>query len=143
VHQVLMQLKQPKMYVTAACVRGSADGIVECAVAGHLPILRVRGGVVEEVTSPQLAIGMLDDATFTSSPVESRPGDLFAVLTDGLVEVFDDSRRELGFDWAKDVLRASGAEPLDAIANRLIAGARQHGAQLDDQTLLLIRRFPA
>jgi len=140
VHQVLMPLKQPNMYVTAACVRGGTDGVVDCAVAGHLPILRIRDGVVEEVTSPQLAIGMLDDATFTSCRVESKPGDLFAVLTDGLVEVFDGERHELGFDWAKDVLRGSGAEPLGAIADRLIAGARKHGTQSDDQTLLLIRR---
>jgi len=83
---------------------------------------------------------MFEDATFTSCTADSRPGDLFAVLTDGLVEVFDAERRELGFDWAKDVLLASGAQPLDAIAGRLIAGARQHGAQMDDQTLLLIRR---
>ena len=140
VHQVLMPLKQPNMYVTAACVRGGTDGVLDCAVAGHLPILRIRDGVVEEVTSPQLAIGMLDEATFTSCRVESRPGDLFAVLTDGLIEVFDGKRHELGFDWAKDVLRASGAEPLGAIADRLIAGARKHGVQTDDQTLLLIRR---
>ena len=108
-------------------------------MAGHLPILRIRDGVVEEVTSPQLAIGMLDDATFTSRRVESRPGDLFAVLTDGLVEVFDGKGHELGFDWAKDVLRTNGGEPLHAIADRLIAGARTHGVQTDDQTLLLIR----
>jgi hypothetical protein len=139
VHQVLMPLKQPNMYVTAACVRGGSDGAVECAVAGHLPILRVRDGAAEEVTSSQLAIGMLDDSTFTSCSVASRPGDLFAVVTDGLIEVFDGGRQELGFDWAKRVLRESGAEPLATIADRLIGGARAHGAQLDDQTLLLIR----
>lgn len=141
VHQVLMPLKQPNMYATAACVRGGPDGAVECAVAGHLPILRIRDGVVEEVTRPQLAIGMLDGASFRSCRVESRPGDLFAVLTDGLVEVFDSQGQELGFDWAKRVLRSGGAEPLAAIADRLIAGARHHGAQTDDQTFLLIRRF--
>jgi len=139
VHQVLMPLKQPNMYATAACVRGGAGGAVDCAVAGHLPILRIRDGIVEEVTSPQPAVGMLEDSTFTSCRVESNPGDLFAVLTDGLVEVFDARRQELGFDWAKRVLADSGSAPLAAIADRLIAGARQHGAQHDDQTLLLIR----
>jgi serine phosphatase RsbU (regulator of sigma subunit) len=143
VHQVLMPLKQPNMYVTAACVRGGSDGVVDCAVAGHLPILRIRAGVVDEVTSPQLAIGMLDDATFTSRRVESKPGDLFAVLTDGLIEVFDGERRELGFDWAKEILGGSGAEPLSVVADRLIVGARNHGAQLDDQTLPLIRNSRA
>jgi sigma-B regulation protein RsbU (phosphoserine phosphatase) len=139
VQQVLMPLKQPQMYITAACVRGGPEGTVDCAVAGHLPIVRVRDGVVEEVTVPQMAIGMFDNATFASCSVDSRPGDLFAILTDGLVEVFDRQQRELGFDWAKRVIGESAAAPLAAIADRLISGARQHGAQLDDQTLLLIR----
>jgi hypothetical protein len=30
--------------------------------------------------------------------------------------------------------------PLEEIADRLLAGARGHGVQLDDQTVLLIRR---
>ena len=56
-----------------------------------------------------------------------------------LVEVFDRQQRELGFAWAKQVIGESATAPLAAIADRLISGARQHGAQLDDQTLLLIR----
>lgn len=141
VHAVLMPLKQSNTFVTVACVRGAAPGQVECAVAGHLPILRARNGLVEEVTSPQLAVGMFDGTTFTSAPVECLPGDLFALLTDGLIEVFDRERNELGFDWAKGVLASSRDQPLSAIADQLLAEARAHGAQLDDQTLLLMRRI--
>jgi len=152
VHAVLMPLKQPQMFVTVACVRfvngvgghlkrtpDSADQ-VECAVAGHLPILRVRNGCVEEVTTPQIAVGMFDGSTFGSSSLDCLPGDLLALLTDGLIEVFDGERRELGLDWAKDVLKSRGDQPLSAIADQLLSGARAHGAQLDDQTVLLIRR---
>ena len=49
VHAVLMPLKA-ETFVTVACVRGGCANDVECAVAGHLPILRVRNGTVEEVT---------------------------------------------------------------------------------------------
>jgi hypothetical protein len=140
VHAVLMPLKRPQMYVTVACLRGGPGNQIECAVAGHLPILRVRRGCVEEVTSPQLAIGMFDGTTFSSSSVECLPGDTFALLTDGLIEVFDDHGNELGFEWAKRVLAATSRLPLATIADRLRADARAHGAQIDDQTLLLIRR---
>jgi Stage II sporulation protein E (SpoIIE) len=140
IHAVLMPLKQSNTYVTVACVRAGARDQVECAVAGHLPILRARDGLVEEVTFPQLAVGMFDGTTFGSSPVECLPGDLFALLTDGLIEVLDHERAELGLEWAKDVLRSLGDQPLSAIADRMLADARAHGAQLDDQTLLLIRR---
>jgi serine phosphatase RsbU (regulator of sigma subunit) len=56
---------------------------------------RRRGGCIEEVTSPQIAVGMLDRTTFSSSQVECQPGDVFALLAD----------------------------------------ARAHGSQLDDQTV--------
>ena len=59
-------------------------------------------------------------AGYRSWLVESQPGDLFAVLTDGLVEVFDAERRELGFDWAKRVLGEAGllAQLREAAAER-------------------------
>ncbi|HVQ12959.1 MAG TPA: PP2C family protein-serine/threonine phosphatase, partial [Vicinamibacterales bacterium] len=141
IQAVLIPLKQPQMFVTVACVRHGHGNQVECAVAGHLPILRVRNGHVEEVTSPQIAVGMFDGTTFSSSSAECMPGDLFALLTDGLIEVFNRERKELGFDWAKGVLRSSDGQPLSAIASRLLADARAHGTQLDDQTVLLIRRI--
>lgn len=140
VQAVLMPLKPPQTFVTVACVRGGPGDTVECAVAGHLPILRVRHGSVEEVTSPQMAVGMFDGATFTASSVECVSGDTFALLTDGLTEVFDEQRNELGLDWAKEVLKSCSGQPLSAIADRLLADARAHGAQRDDQTVLLIRR---
>jgi len=102
------------------------------------PVRRVRAGVVEEVPTPQLAVGMFDDAAFASTPVEWRRGGV--LLRDGLIEVFDAADRELGFEWAKTALGAVADRPLPEIAEHLLAGARNHGAQLDDQTVLLIRR---
>ena len=43
-------------------------------------------------------------------------------------------------DAIKLLLAASASLPLPEVADRLLAAARTHGAQLDDQTLLLIRR---
>jgi hypothetical protein len=140
VHAVLMPLKPSATFVTVACVRGGVDDRVECAVAGHLPILRVRNGTVEEVTEPQFALGMFDGTTFGSKTIDTQPGDLFALLTDGIVEVFDGDTRELGLDWAKEMLADNHDRPLAAIADRLFDTARAHGPQLDDQSLLLIRR---
>ncbi|HEU4693696.1 MAG TPA: PP2C family protein-serine/threonine phosphatase [Vicinamibacterales bacterium] len=140
VQAALMPLKQPNIFVTVAWVGRGADGEVECAVAGHLPILRARAGVVEEITHPQFALGMFEGAAFTSTRVECREGDVLALLTDGLVEVFDSAGRELGFEWAKKTLAAVADRTLQEIADHLLTGARNHGAQLDDQSLLLIRR---
>ncbi len=141
VHAVLMPLKPPQTFVTVACVRGGPTQTVECAVAGHHPILRVRNGRVDEVTTPQMAVGMFEQTTFEACVVDCLPGDLFALLTDGLIEVFDNQQQELGLDWAKGVLQSNSEQPLSVIGDRLLAGARAHGTQLDDQTILLIRRL--
>ncbi len=140
VQTTLMPLKQPNMFVTVACVQGGAGDAVECAVAGHFPILRVRAGLVEEVTTPQLALGMFEDAAFGSTHVECRHGDLLVLLTDGLVEVFDAAGAELGFERVKAALAAVADRPLAEVANHILSGARAHGIQTDDQSLLLIRR---
>ena len=141
-NEVLMPLKPPASFITVAAVRGCGDRI-EVAVAGHHPVLRVRGAHVEELTPPQLAIGMFADAAFEAQSAEWEPGDLLALVTDGLLEVFDTQDRELGMAGAREVLVAHHDRPLVEIADRLLASARGHGAQLDDQTVLLIRRSGA
>ena len=140
VNRVLIPLKQSNMFVTVAGVRSGGRDTLECAVAGHLPIVRIRSGVPEEVTTPQLAVGMFDAVDFLTSIVECRCGDLLVLMTDGITEVFDDKGRELGFENAKHLAAAHSTQPLAEIAERLVTAARAHGAQLDDQTVLLIRR---
>ena len=106
-------------------------------------MLRVRDAQVEEITSSQVAVGMFEDATFEAQAVDWRPGDLLALVTDGLLEVFDARDRELGMAWVRQALAVHAGRPLAEIAEHLLAGARAHGPQLDDQTVLLIRRLRA
>jgi serine phosphatase RsbU (regulator of sigma subunit) len=139
---VLLPLKSGSMFVTVACVRGGAGGALEYAVAGHLPILRVRRAAreVEEITTPQIPIGMFADYRFTASTIDCERGDLLALITDGLTEVFDAKDDEFGMEAVKAILARSADRPLAETSNEIVAAARAHGTQIDDQTLLLIRR---
>jgi serine phosphatase RsbU (regulator of sigma subunit) len=140
-NRVLFPLKSGSMFVTLACVRSNGPAL-EYAVAGHLPILRVSASTrqVEAITTPQIPIAMFEDFSFTSSALTCEPGDLLALITDGLTEVFDAGDRELGIERIEQILAASASRPLGEIADEILAAARAHGRQLDDQTLLLIRR---
>ncbi|HLQ75798.1 MAG TPA: PP2C family protein-serine/threonine phosphatase, partial [Terriglobia bacterium] len=135
---VLIPLMPATSFITVAGVRGWGTRI-ECAVAGHHPVLRVRGTQVDEITPPQMAVGMFPDAIFEAHVIDWQPGDFLALVTDGLLEVFDTQDRELGLAGVRKVLAAHHARPLAEIAERMLAGARAHGPQLDDQTVLLIR----
>ena len=142
---VLFPLTSSSMFVTVACVRGGTGGTLEYAVAGHLPILRVRATssdprAVEEVTTAQIPIGMFEDYRFTSATLDCDRGDVLALITDGLTEVFDAKDEQFGMDAVKAILGRLADRPLAEISQAIVAAARAHGTQIDDQTLLLIRR---
>ncbi|HYM22610.1 MAG TPA: PP2C family protein-serine/threonine phosphatase [Vicinamibacterales bacterium] len=140
INRELFPLKSGNMFVTVAGIGSRGSDSLEFAVAGHLPILRVRAGAVDELTTPQIPIAMFEAQRFASSTIDAQQGDLLALITDGLIEVFDAQDRELGLDALKVLLLERAGRPLRDIAERLVAAARAHGRQLDDQTLLLIRR---
>jgi sigma-B regulation protein RsbU (phosphoserine phosphatase) len=140
INSVLFPLKTGSMFVTLSSVRWTAGDTLEYAVAGHLPILRVRAGAVDEITTPQIPVAMFETYPFTSSTLDVRPGDILGLITDGLIEVFDRKDREFGLERVKSLLVEHASRPLPEIADRLVSAARAHGRQLDDQTVLLIRR---
>ncbi len=137
---VLFDPKAPTMFVTFAGTQATASEL-RFTVAGHLPILRYcrESDMVEELSMPQLPLAMFADTGYASSALSCSAGDVFVIVTDGLTEVFDGADREFGFDRVKALLREHGQAPLQMIEERLLAAVRAHGAQLDDQTLLLIR----
>ena len=140
-NRVLYRMKQPNMFVTFAGVRCAPSGSLEFIVAGHLPILRVaRDGHVEEITTPQIPIGVIEDYAFGSGVTAVEPGDLLALVTDGLTEVFDRDDQEFGLERLNHLLCQYRERPLAEIGDRMLAAVRAHGTQLDDQTMLLVRR---
>jgi sigma-B regulation protein RsbU (phosphoserine phosphatase) len=137
---VLLELKRPEMFVTFAALQFDGDSALQFATAGHLPILRcqVSALTVDELSTPQVPLAMFEDRTFAASRIAAQPGDLFVILTDGLTEVFDAQDREFGLDGVKALVRENANAPLDTLREILLGAVRQHGPQLDDQTLLLI-----
>lgn len=61
-------------------------------------------------------------------------------MSDGLTEVFDQGDGELGLEGVTEAFAAHGGGPLPAVADALMDRARRHGVQLDDQSVLLVRR---
>jgi len=82
---------------------------------------------------------MFEGSRYASAPVPCEPGDLFVLMTDGLTEVFDAADRQLGLDPLEDAIRRGARMPLGNLLDALVATARAHGEQTDDQTVLLVR----
>jgi phosphoserine phosphatase RsbU/P len=95
---------------------------------------------VREATTPQVPVGMFEERRFVSDRLTVPPGDLLVLITDGLTEVFDRQDEEFGLDRVKAFLATHARRPLEEIARGLVAQVRAHGEQIDDQTILLVRR---
>jgi serine phosphatase RsbU (regulator of sigma subunit) len=139
-NEVLCSLKARNMFATFGLVAYSPVEGLRYSLAGHPPILRRRGLTVEFLSDENLPIGVFPDASFQSTPLEIRAGDVLAVITDGLTEVFNTAGEELGMEAISEVLRVTGDRPLNEIAAAIFKRADQHGPRIDDQSLLLIRK---
>jgi hypothetical protein len=139
-NQVLLPLSAPNMYVTLAFLSYKWANM-ELATAGHVPVLHFdrQAGTVSERSVSNFPIALLSDVQFEVSETSSGPGDVFVFLTDGMTEVVDDHDCDLGLEPLKSVLIENAAAPLPELARRLRDRTFQHGKQIDDQTLLLIR----
>jgi serine phosphatase RsbU (regulator of sigma subunit) len=140
-NRTLIGVKSPNMFVTACCIGFGPTGL-RYALAGHLPVLVFRRatGMVEELRDGGIALGLVDDAGYEDRQFALGAGDVAALVTDGLTEVFDRHDREFGLNGVKGILAGHGRRSLAEIGARVLEAARAHGEQIDDQTFLLIRR---
>ena len=141
VNPVVFDLSKPNMFVTLAAVQSDGTDQLTFATAGHLPILHysTASALVEELTTPQVPVGIFEATRFLSTVVTARSGDIYALVTDGLTEVFDANDAELGLEPIKEMIRVHASRSLSEIAERIVDLSRGYGVQQDDQTVLLIR----
>jgi hypothetical protein len=141
-NSVFSSLSAPNVFVTFACIAGTQGPELTYALAGHLPILHYSKSQdrVEERSVSNLPLAVVPDADFRTATLTCEPGDVLAVLTDGLTETADEHDRELGLEPLKAAFLQYAGSPLREIADRLRTTALERGPQGDDQTVLLVRR---
>jgi hypothetical protein len=140
-NDVLCTLLEPNMFVTAALVLGRTDGRLDIASAGHLPVVRVSAPDrrPEPLIASGIALGVTPGQPFFKREVVAAKGDVFLLLTDGFTEVFDEADEEFGMHRVEQTVAERLEDPLEAIADGVASAVRAHGAQMDDQTILLAR----
>lgn len=141
-NRVLKQLFAPNVFVTFACVGANHGDELQFSIAGHPPILHCRkaDATVHELSLENPPLAVLAEAGFTTARLRCSQGDVLAIITDGLTESSNKTGIELGFGPLKDVLLKSATQPLPAIARAFRDTALRHGPQMDDQTVLLVRK---
>jgi phosphoserine phosphatase len=122
---------------------------LEYASAGHGPLFWYSAAT-QEVTctgGTGLPLGMFDPLDIEPAPtVDFAPGDLGVLLTDGIVEAQD--AKGLAFDKERviEIIRANaGGSPADLVSvlREKVRDYMAGGPQLDDLTLVVVKRRPA
>jgi hypothetical protein len=141
-NEVLYPLKKPDMFVTFCFLARNGEGL-RVGMAGHPAILHfsARTDEVAQLESPNMPLGILPSGDFTSSEILTEQGDVFALYTDGFLEPTNAAGEEFGLKRLQEELQKHGKEPLDMICRSLQESVARHGAQFDDQSLLLIRQL--
>jgi len=141
-NEVLYPLKRPDMFVTF-CFLSIVGDKLRVGLAGHPAILRFspKTNLVTPLECPNMPLGILPTGEFATSEVHAEAGQLFAMYTDGLLEAANAAGEEFGLKRFQAELEKHGKEPLDAIYRSLQESVARHGAQFDDQSVLLIRQL--
>src|SRR6266849_4963491 len=141
-NEVLFPLKKPDMFVTFCFLAKSGDR-VRVGLAGHPAVLHfsARTKEVSQVECPNMPLGILPSGEFASAEIETEGGDVCALYTDGFLETANAAGEEFGIARLQAELRKHGEEPLVVICRLLQESVARHGAQFDDQSLLLNRRL--
>lgn len=145
----IRQTTDSRTFVTLAHVRfrlgAAGGGLAEFTNAGHLYPYRVdREGRVTSVENPARPLGLGLPVTFKTVTAPVAPGDLWVLLSDGIVEATNGADEEFGFPRLQAVLAASAgksaAETRDAILSawRAFTG---HDTPVDDRTVLVLGGF--
>jgi serine phosphatase RsbU (regulator of sigma subunit) len=124
---------------------GRARPRIVYAGAGHTPplLLRAAGGAIQELRSQGLPLGVDGASPYAEGEIELLPGDRLLIHTDGLIEVYDGSRRQWGLDGLKHALIASADLAGREVIDKMLREARYFSGQRpfdDDVTVVLVER---
>jgi len=119
------------------------DGTLEFVRAGHPSPLLLRQGQVSELYSEgSFPIGLVEQASFSSTRIQLQPQDTLVLFTDGITEAEDSERELFGTDRLIDALSRHRDSSLGTLQIGILGAVEKFTggtSQSDDITLLVVR----
>jgi sigma-B regulation protein RsbU (phosphoserine phosphatase) len=141
-----MNAKTPvESFATAFLGILSVDtGVLRFASAGHDPTILVRSGGETELLMPTgMPLGLMPEATYTSSKATLEAGDSIVLYTDGITEAANSEQEEFGRERLVEVCQEQCGESPKELASSIetavdafVEGVPYH----DDRTLVILRQ---
>jgi serine phosphatase RsbU (regulator of sigma subunit) len=146
---VLPQVKEAHMYATFTALRLNVDGQSFYGMAASTPLLHWRSEEkrMVRIEEQQFPLGLLPVSSFPASRLGMSAGDIVVIATDGILEVnarvlsaHSKDGAEFGIEALEALVTSNAQLPLPELAATILRTVRSFGRQVDDQTLLLVRR---
>jgi len=105
-------------------------------------ILRVDGSLEQKATCCP-ALGIIQNASYTSAEITLAPGDLLALFTDGVVELADPDGHDFGMQRLASTLRDGRHLPVASLIQEVIRRTQAFSGLSnppDDFTLVIVQR---
>ncbi len=108
-----------------------------------MPPWRVaRDGTANRLAEGGPALGLLAEGSYEVGEVRLEPGDVVAVVTDGLTEAWSPDDQEFGDERVGEALRRLSQASASAVLDGLVAAVDEWAgerAQSDDLTALVLK----
>ncbi len=145
VNNELSKVVKDESFATAVCgVIDAQNRKLRLAAAGGPPVLVFRsGGKVEQVESPGMPFGVMEDTVYDEATIELAAGDSLLLFSDGVFEVHNAQEKILGIDGLIGILKSLGyptaAIKPEALEEELLKFSNT--IRLDDDLTLTEVRF--
>jgi serine phosphatase RsbU (regulator of sigma subunit) len=134
-------------FITTTCARfDPKTGVLKVARAGHPPsvLYRAKTNTCELLQEGGFAVGFMDEIFLKDQTVTLENGDIFVLLTDGILEAMNLSNKMYGIEGVDDFLKkAVNKENPEELINELLNNVKvfTDGRILkDDNTVLVLRK---
>ncbi len=112
------------------------------ASAGHYPPLLIRSGVMGELETGDLPLGISAASPYELRRIRLEPGDILVMFTDGVTEAINAAHEMYGTDRFMQLLSRQSGRRASDIRQTIIADVRKFAGKeilSDDLTLVLLR----
>ncbi len=134
-----------EMFVTAwMAVLNLRNGVLTAANAGHeYPVIKKKDGMFEIIKDNHgLVIGAMPDTKYKEYRIQTEPGDIVFVYTDGVIEAENAEGEQFGIDRTIRALNMASSENPEEIlkkAHKAVDDFVREAPQFDDMTMLCIK----
>lgn len=140
-NDVLIERKVEARYVTLGVLLWDPrTRQIVMANAGAIPPMICRGTEILKVRAEGVPIGLLEDTSYEEVTVQTQPGDVIVLYSDGITDHMSPSGTEFGRGRLAQVVRTNcGLRPDDLIGKIFAELDRFNPVAFDDQSIMVMR----